>query len=490
MDEDDQCHTIDLISRIPCAADDTLRLMRAEQSAPSGFQCSSCSDTRPSALPPTTRHEEAKTLGVTLFSKVIKLPSFLKSRRSRVFAMVALRRIARHSADGEFWDLEKSGPGQWCLQSLHSSIRELRIAAGRALSVFIAEPAAARFNPEVLKRNRANVLGILKTLSDKEAAHLHETCVMAWGQVGRVVSAEELNLVVIKLVEYLGHHNMIVSAFAFNEVLNLAESRGETVGQLFQPFWASLAFSVVKDLVSNPQTARMVADLLQMGVSDLVLMLQKHALPWLVLTKKREVIQKIAEARGETEAWQPCLDPSNMPSILALLLIQDTPDVAGHAMSLLRHTSSHLARTELVELLRTEPIATALELFKAGAEANDARKARVSRIKLQKRSPANNFQVRAALLTMASLLLADQKDKRTKKSHIVGRYFQQHALGLAQRLSEVINDTFQMHPSVSEQRQCLGAMEEMIRICKSYVCIARPQVRFPDEFDPLFDAYQ
>lgn len=483
MDEDDQCHTIDLISRIPCAADDTLKLKRTGISGPACFQCPSCSDIRPGAMPSTTRHVGAKALGVTLFSKVIKLPSLLKSRRSRVFAMIALRRIARHSADGEFWDLEKSASGQWCLQSLQSSIRELRIAAGRALTVFIAEPTTASFDPEVLRRNRANVLGILKTLSNKEAAHLHETCVMAWAQVGRVVSADELNLVVLKLVEYLGHHNMTVSAFAFNEVLNLAESRGETAAQLFQPFWASLAFSVVKDLVSNPQTARMVADLLQMGVSDLLLMLQKHALPWLVLTKKRDVIQKIAEARGETGTWQPCLEPSNMPSILALLLVQDTPDVAGHAMSLLGHISSHFAGTQLVELLRTEPTTTALELFKAGSEANEARKVRVSQAEPGERSNAHSSQVQAALTTMASLLLADQKDKRSKKSNVVGRYFQQHALGLAQRLSEVINDTLLLHPPVSEQRRCLGAMEEMIRICKSYVCMARPQVCFLHEFD-------
>src|SRR5438105_3702776 len=77
---------------------------------------------------------------------------------------------------------------------------------------------------------------------------------------------------------------------------------------------------------------------------------------------------------------------------------------------------------------------------------------------------------------MATLLLADQKEKRTKKSHIVGRYLQQHALGLTARLSEVINDFWQSHPPVSEQRRCLGAMEEMIRICNAYVCIARPQI--------------
>ncbi|KAL2019577.1 hypothetical protein VTK56DRAFT_9474 [Thermocarpiscus australiensis] len=460
MSEDDQCQTIDLISRIPCAADGALKPKKTEQAMPTGFQCAFCSGSSLNGLPPTCLHEDSKALGITVFSKIIKLPSFLESRRPRVFAMIALRRIARHSTDGEFFDVERSAPGQWCLQSLRSSIRELRIAAGRALSVFIAEPAAASSDPEVIERNKANVLGILKSLSDKGPTHLHETCIMAWGQVGRAVSADELNLVVIKLVDHLGHRNMIVSALALNEVLNLADFRGETPARLFQPFWASLAFSVVKDLVSKPQTARMVADLLQMSVSELLIMLQKHALPWLVLTKKREVIQKIAEARGETETWQPCLDPANLPSILALLLAQDAPDIAGHAMSLLTHVSSHFDRFELVELLRTDPHMIALELLKAGAEANEARKLRA----------------RAALTTMASLLLPDQKDKRTKKSHIVGRYLQQHALGLAARLSEVINDTLQMHPPVAEQKRCLGAMEEMIRVCNSYVCIARPQI--------------
>ena len=79
---------------------------------------------------------------------------------------------------------------------------------------------------------------------------------------------------------------------------------------------------------------------------------------------------------------------------------------------------------------------------------------------------------------MASLLTADQKDKKTKKSHIIGRFLQQHALGLATRLGEVINNTVNLGPTVQEQRRCLKAMEEMIRVCNSYVCIARPQVYY------------
>ncbi|KAL2158380.1 hypothetical protein VTH06DRAFT_4428 [Thermothelomyces fergusii] len=462
LDDEEKCQLIDLVSRTACAADNTLRLVGSKQPPMTDYLCSFCSETNPNVFPVAPRCGQLADMGISAFSKIIKLPKFLESRRPRVLAMIALRRLARHSTTSEFWDLERSGPGQWCLQSLQSSIRELRIAAGRTLSVFLSEPPIPGFDwGAVLARNRANALGFLKSVSEKGAANLNETCIMAWAQVGKVVSVEGLNLAVIKLVEYLGHRNMIVSGLAFSEILNLAESRGETPAQLFEPFWGNLAFSVVKDLVSKPQTAQLVADLMQISVSDLLLMLQKHALPWLVLTKKREVIQKIAEARGDKEIWETCMDANNLPSILSLLLIQDAPDIAAHTMSLLGHISPRVNSFELVELLRTDPLTIALELFKAAADASEARKARV----------------REALTTIATLLLADQKDKdKKKKSQVVGRYLQQHALGLTARLSEVINDSWLLHPPVSEQQRCLGAMEEMIRICNSFVCIARPQI--------------
>ncbi|KAH6630423.1 phosphatidyl inositol 3-kinase-like protein [Chaetomium sp. MPI-SDFR-AT-0129] len=458
MDEEDQCRLIDLISRTLCVADHTLTLKGQVSSMPV-FECSFCSEMKPANLPVAERLHKIQAFGISVFTKLIKLPSLLASRRPRVVAMIALRRLAKHSADTEFWDLNKSSPGQWCLQSLQSSIRELRIAAGRALPVFLTEPTY-QFDWGVLESNRTTSLGLLRTISDKGAANLHETCIMAWAQVGRGVSADELNLVVLKLVEYLGHRNMIVPALAFNEILSLAEFKGETPAQLFHPFWANLAFHVVKDVVSKPQTAQFVADLMQISVPDLLLLLQKHALPWLILSKRRDVIQKITEARGDTETWETCIDAANLPSILVLLLVQDVPDVAAHTMSLLEHVSPHVARFQLVELLRTDPLPIALELLKAAAGADETRRARV----------------REALTMISTLLLPGHKGDQSKKSQIVGSYLQQHVLGLTARLSEVITDSWLSLAPVSEQIRCIGAMEEMIRICKSYACIARPQI--------------
>jgi serine/threonine-protein kinase ATR len=67
---------------------------------------------------------------ILTFSNLVKSAAFLDSRRPRVLAMLALRRFALHYDDSELLDLEVSYLGQWCLSSLSSSIRELRVAAG------------------------------------------------------------------------------------------------------------------------------------------------------------------------------------------------------------------------------------------------------------------------------------------------------------------------------------------------------------------------
>jgi serine/threonine-protein kinase ATR len=122
----------------------------------------------------------------------------------------------------------------------------------------------------------------------------------------------------------------------------------------------------------------MVAELLHTSVPVLLRLVQTHALPWLVLTKKREVIQKIAEARGEKELQETCLDGPNLGAILALLLVQDVPNLPDYCISLFRYVSPHFNNFSLVDVLASEPTLTALELFKACGDADDARKPRVS----------------------------------------------------------------------------------------------------------------
>ena len=295
--------------------------------------------------------------------------------------MIALRRLAKHSHDPRFLDFEASVTGQWCLDSLKSSIRELRIAAARTFSIYFAgiDQATLGSDEPSVRRKRKNALEYLKTLSERDVPHLHEVCILAWGQVGRVVTDDELGLALFGLVAFLGHRSSIVSAWAFNELLNLADARGVTPRRLFQPFWSSLAFSVVQDVVSKPQTANAVAELLQLrGVPGLLLLVQQYALPWLVIRKKRDVIQKIAEARNEEEIFRPCLDGTNFASILAHLLIQEVPDPEEYVMTMMGDIAETLRNVPLVEIIGSEPLLLALELLKAAADGDEHRKKRVS----------------------------------------------------------------------------------------------------------------
>ena len=67
---------------------------------------------------------------VSLFETAIDLPKFQRSRQPRVAAVTALARVLCHFRDEITFDLANSKLGQWSLQALQSSIRELRVSAG------------------------------------------------------------------------------------------------------------------------------------------------------------------------------------------------------------------------------------------------------------------------------------------------------------------------------------------------------------------------
>ncbi|KAG4270793.1 hypothetical protein FPRO04_02774 [Fusarium proliferatum] len=496
-----QCLVLDLLSKISCVADGGNETINETKAAVTEIACSICEHNAPPVRSNLHGAIVHKSRIEALFTKLIRLPALAESRRPRVAAMLAIRRVILHCEDTELLNLETSGIGQWCLQSLNSSLRELRIAAGRVLATFSlarpepvissmvlpARPAEANGagNPRVnqakapftdgnfrtnvsngsspmktqdlISRNRKNSIAFLKSISDKNQPNLTETFIMAWGQLGTVVWEHELNLVLIKLLEYLGSNNNIVSACAFNELLNLADARRVTPRRLFEPFWPNLAYMTTKDMVQRPQMSRTIAELLQVSVNELLLLIQTHALPWLVLDKQKDVIQKIAEARQESEVWLPLIDPANLAATLALLLVQDTDDIASFAKSRLEELSTHFQSEPLVNLLQVEPVLTVIELLKAAGDADETKKA----------------PVRKALDTMAKMMIPANKETRAKKSDHTARFIHSQLLGLMACLFDVINDQSLPDP---ERRRYIRAMEEMIRVSRGYASTARPQM--------------
>ena len=66
-----------------------------------------------------------------LIAAVIEvLPHLQKLAQTRVTAMRAVRRLLAHTDNLEHLNMRISVLGHWCLQAIHSSLRDLRIAAG------------------------------------------------------------------------------------------------------------------------------------------------------------------------------------------------------------------------------------------------------------------------------------------------------------------------------------------------------------------------
>lgn len=362
LDESGRFKVIRLLGLIPCASAGTLSFTRDRNGEIAASECAVCDAAAPAPHPTHDAAVEAQAINV--FSAVIKAPAFDSTRRARILAMVALRKYALHFDAPPFLDLEESALGQWCLSSLRSTVRELRIAAGRTLPAFLRDTP----HHELAQKNRVNALNLLKHFSEQSPMNLTETWVLAWGQVARASRDRELNLALLRLVEYLGHSNQLVSAVAFNELLNTAEAHAIRPEQLFDPFWRTIAHTAVKDLHSRPQIAQLLAELLGVGVADFLVATQAHTLPWLVLDAQTDVVARISQARGDADAHQAVLD--NMATVLPLLLVQGVRDVRGFVMEALKRVSPDFGVLDLGDCLKMELIKIAVELLKNSGDGN------------------------------------------------------------------------------------------------------------------------
>jgi serine/threonine-protein kinase ATR len=132
LDDVDRCKAISCLSRIPCAAGGTLIPSQGKGCSIMEAHCSVCEGTQllDKKIILDARSQGISDEALLIFDKLVQSASFLDSRRPRVLAMFALRRFAVHEDTPSFLDLQVSLLGQWCMRSLKSSVRELRIAAG------------------------------------------------------------------------------------------------------------------------------------------------------------------------------------------------------------------------------------------------------------------------------------------------------------------------------------------------------------------------
>ena len=133
LNDRDQCRAFEYLAILPCAANDSLSVKRDNDACIRNSECFLCDGTPPPKSTTIFDAERCQSVcgdAVKTFIKVIKSSTFAEARRPRVLAMIALKRYTMHFNNAEFMDLSSSPLGQWCVASLKSSSRELRIAAG------------------------------------------------------------------------------------------------------------------------------------------------------------------------------------------------------------------------------------------------------------------------------------------------------------------------------------------------------------------------
>lgn len=218
---------------------------------------------------------------------------------------------------------------------------------------------------------------------------------MRFADTPRVCVDEELNIVLLRLVEYLGHTNSVLCGLAYDEVTHvftlsgkftdsqqldrLAQAKHLSPQGLLEPFWKNIAMLVVRDLHSRPQIAQFLSDLLNMSVAEFLVLTQSHTLPYLILQNKKDFIQRIVQARGEgSTIVNTLMDDTNSPPIVAVLLTeQTTNDVVAAANTRLHELSECLKKTNLPELAGAYVIPVACELLKSAGDEDEKKRARV-----------------------------------------------------------------------------------------------------------------
>lgn len=180
LSEMQQCTVVDHLCLLSCAFAGTIQRITSAEGSKCEYRCAYC-DAYPDSRAPTPGYvEEGKDREILDTMKVlIHLDEFNESATVKARAMKGLKRITAHTKDMGYLSLEKSELGSWGMGGLFSSKRELRIAAGRNLPMFVHDWPERE---EVARENRKIIARELHSVTEPR---LQETCVLAWGQLGR-----------------------------------------------------------------------------------------------------------------------------------------------------------------------------------------------------------------------------------------------------------------------------------------------------------------
>ncbi|KAK6532224.1 serine/threonine-protein kinase M1 [Arthrobotrys megalospora] len=397
---------------------------------------------------------------IRIFTTIQKSDGFLHSSDVRVSGMQAMRKIVKHEPimlEGHFI----SHPfGQWCLQALRSSNRDLRMLAVMTLPHF---SIFGNHDENSISERTACLLKVREVSSVSDDT-IQETCIIAWGRMSRILEGDDLHLALGLLLSYLGHSNTYLAAVAYNEIESVAQVKNISMSALLGQFWRDLSVMVVSLLKTKPQVIQGVSTLLGIPTQEFLSNTISYTLPHMVLSRKLDVLENLVLAynscrKGDAEsAFQVCMH--HITSILGLILVQRHDDIEDHAMSLLRHTDQTFQRLDFSELIKADPIAIMAETIRCYAVLN----------------PEAKPNAQKAIKKIAIVCYRKPAGvKREKNPDMLHAFFEVHVLGIIAQYSEVLFSLRAKH-SLTEKRRNLKAIEDMIRLGKGGLVNGLPQI--------------
>ncbi|ETN46988.1 uncharacterized protein HMPREF1541_01178 [Cyphellophora europaea CBS 101466] len=442
--EDQQTESIDSMGSIICQmAQDSLTQDR----------CTACNG---DSLIRSTSDVAAEELMRTLLAVI---PPIKRNPAARVSSMTALRRILLHTQSLSDSSLRSSTAGEWCLQCLRSSSRDLRIAAIATLQVYVMDIQA---DISIARDNRVVALEFLQSLWSMGDTALQETTILALTRIAQVVGEEEQNIIILRLVEYLGHNNSYISGLVYEEIQQLAAARQVTTAVLFRPFWRTVGLVIAKNMASRPAIAEQICSLVGMQTNGLMLLIEEYALPNLVLNQELNIITQFAAAHGSsTTAFDICTAPRNLAAILAHLLMQGYQDAEQKIMEMLMAVSDDFASLDLSGWLNHDPIQITCTLLKSAGEASESKSSRTYH----------------ALQFLASILLRKpgQHMSSSKRGETLSTFLESHCLAIVTHFTVLLNDIEAKEPKL-EKKRSVTALSEIVKLGKARVVKALPQI--------------
>jgi serine/threonine-protein kinase ATR len=466
-----QIELMTAFAKIACAGTRCLELTQCDSQPLQAFSCTLCDTNTPrergAAIYWNSQGDSEDWLdGVASMLEITKEPVFQASSQARVLMAVAIGRVYNHISAAPYLALEECELAQWLLASMSRSLRELKLAATSSLMVFLRDDIPRN----IRDKNRRSTIEFLDALASRDILSDQETLIIAYGRTARVCGELELPIILHHLIEYLGHSNALVCGMAYCELESIAKSFSMDTTQLLSPYWKVIGFSVIKDIINKPQKAQQLADLTEQSVRQLLVQTQADTLPHLVLSKRRDIIEKIAQARKASVIDVLTHPRANLAKILALLLSQPVADIENNTMEHLVAIEPAIrdgSNNRLEAWVALDITGVAIEILMLAADQEGAKK----------KPFYSGF-------TMLAMLAPDTKSgqrKTTSKSKNLDAFCETHILGIIAYFSNVIETPSTQGKSVThtmpERKRCIAAIGDLISLARFSVNGALPQIR-------------